>query len=66
MSGDFVLEETKYGFKWGPLEVMRLLSDDKLGVVISLCTEDEEMEVRCTPKGKRMTALTHKRTTPSE
>lgn len=62
---DFVLEETKYGFRWGPLEVVRMVSDPKFGVVISLLTDGEEMEVRCTPKGKRMTAITHKRRTPS-
>lgn len=64
MSGDFKLEETKYGFRWGPLEVMRLLSDDKLGIVISVMTDTEEMEVRVTPKGKRITAMTHERRTP--
>lgn len=64
MVGDFVLEETKYGFRWGPLEVVRMVSDPKFGVVISLMTADEEMEVRCTPKGKRMTAITHQRRTP--
>lgn len=61
---DFQLEETKYGFRWGPLEVMRIVSDPKWGVVISLLTEGEEMEIRCTPKGKRMTAITHERRTP--
>lgn len=58
---DFKLEETKYGFRWGPIEIQRLMSDDKIGVVIAVMTETEEMEIRCTPKGKRMTAITHER-----
>lgn len=61
---DFILEETKYGFRWGPLEIMRMVSDPKFGVVISLMTETEEMEIRCTPKGKRMTVTTSERRTP--
>lgn len=61
---DFRLEETKYGFRWGPMEIQRLMSDDKIGVVISVMTDDDEMEIRCTPKGKRITAITHPRRTP--
>ena len=63
---DFKLEETKYGFRWGPLEVMRLISDPKWGVVISLMTDKDELEVRCSPKGKRMTTKIHPRITLSE
>lgn len=63
---DFELEETKYGFRWGPLEVARLISDPKWGVVVTLMTDKEELEVRCSPKGKRMTVRVHPRTTPSE
>jgi len=44
-------EITQYGFIWGPLEVRRLVSDNKFGVVIKLKTNKESIDVRITPSG---------------
>jgi len=44
-------EITQYGFTWGPLEVERLVSDDKFGVVIKLKTNKESIDIRITPSG---------------
>ena len=46
-------ETTQYGFKWGPVEVIRHCSDDKEGwVLMSLKTKREEIEFRVTAGGR--------------
>lgn len=47
----FPLTETTYGFKWGPVSVERLASEDKFGVVLLIETERGRLEVRVTPSG---------------
>mgnify|MGYP001603501688 CR=1 FL=1 len=48
------LEETKYGFKWGPLIVERDASDPKGGYLLSIYTASAKVEVRVTPKGQKI------------
>ena len=45
------LEQTPYGFKYGPLEVERTMSDDKIGVYFTLRTAKESIMIRSTPSG---------------
>ena len=53
------LEETKYGFKWGPLIVERDASDPKGGYVLSVYTGQHCIDIRATPKGHGLEA-THR------
>lgn len=48
----FPLEETDYGFRWGPVAVERVLSDPKFGVLLSLATRKHKIELRVTPGGR--------------
>lgn len=56
MSADhsFTGEVTQYGFTWGPLEVVRVMSDGKYGVVIYAQTEYDRLEIRATPGGRKL------------
>lgn len=57
---DFDLEETKYGFRWGPMRVVRSVSDPKYGVEIMITNNDDTWSsgkhifVRMTPGGKKI------------
>ena len=58
MSCPFPMEETKYGFEWGPMVVERVLSDERVGVVVQVRTRGGPgFEVRVTPKGKKIDVL---------
>ena len=48
---DHDLQETKYGFWWGPLMVERMFGDDCDGVVVEIRTPRQEMMLRITPSG---------------
>ena len=45
------LAETRYGFKWGPCHVSRLVSDPKFGVVLEVKGKRESVKIRVTPGG---------------
>jgi hypothetical protein len=47
----FGLDETRYGFRWGPVDIERTASDPKWGVVLYLRTPRQCIEVRVTPTG---------------
>lgn len=51
---DYELTETKYGFRWGPLTVERLISDPKFGVLIEVSTPMQRMEIRSSPQGSKL------------
>lgn len=52
MNNDFKLELTQYGFKWGPMEVTRVMSDAKWGLILLVETSQGEIgRLRCSPKG---------------
>jgi len=51
MKKKFPLTEDVYGFRWGPMEVMRVSSGEKLGVVLQISTRREVITVRSTPTG---------------
>lgn len=51
-----VLEALPFGFRWGPLMVTRLISDEKFGYVLEIRTEHKTLEVRVSPKGRRIEA----------
>ena len=44
-------QETQYGFKWGPAEVIRCASHPKWGVMLDLETTKQRLEIRVTPSG---------------
>jgi len=51
----YQLEQTQYGFRWGPLEVMRGWSDPKFGVGIivwGIGSSSHRVEIRVSPKGQ--------------
>ena len=45
------LVETRFGFKWGPSQVSRLISDPKWGVILEVKGKRESVEIRITPGG---------------
>ena len=46
-------EETRYGFKWGSMEITRLFSDEKRGAVtIEVKTPKKEIQIYATRTGK--------------
>ena len=47
----FPCQETKYGFKWGPVTVERCTSDPKFGVIITATTPKGRVHLRVTPSG---------------
>jgi len=47
---------TEHGFEWGPLRVSRVFHDDRVGFVLCIETEAEEMRVRVSPKGRKLSA----------
>ena len=47
-----VYEETTYGFRWGSLEVTRLLSDPKGGYLLEVATPYRKLEIRVSPSGR--------------
>lgn len=52
MKDDFRYEDTRFGFKWGPMGVVRITSDPKYGVVIGIETPTDRVDVRSTPSGR--------------
>lgn len=56
------LEEDQYGFTWGPLRVFRAASGTKLGYVVIVVAVDQEVEIRCSPKGRNLEARLGPRT----
>ena len=55
MSSEYELTETAYGFRWGPLEVSRLISDARGGVLIEVKADGgQAVEIRVTPRGKTL------------
>ena len=54
------LEETRFGFNWGPAKVERAMSDDKYGVAIMVSTPYRELMVWVSPGGRSIG--THVRT----
>ncbi len=54
---DYPVEQTQFGFRWGPLEVRRETDDPKLGVVIAVWPSawpGHRIEIRVSPKGQSM------------
>jgi len=47
----YELRETPFGFEWGPVSIERLVSDDGWGVMFSVKTPREKMDIRVTPSG---------------
>lgn len=56
------LEQTQYGFNWGPMVVERLAADDRIGWVLIVRERDprpgygvpRQYQIRMSPKGRRM------------
>ena len=44
--------DTEYGFRFGSLNVERLIHDPKFGVIISIKSKHNEIELRGTPGGR--------------
>lgn len=49
--GNYGCMETKYGFAWGPAQVVRLMSDPKWGVILEVKSGKQAVEIRITPSG---------------
>lgn len=49
-SGKLIVEETRYGFRWGPVSIRRVVSH-KGHVVVELVTDRERLTARVTPTG---------------
>lgn len=43
--------ETSYGFEYGAAKIERTMPDDKFGVVITISTPRELVDIRVTPTG---------------
>lgn len=56
MSNDNIFRHsnTRNGFTWGPLEVERVAEDEKGGVLVAIKTAHRRMEIRVTPRGRRL------------
>ena len=48
---DYETKITQYGFKWGPAHVQRLCSDKKWGVMMTIRTLKQTLDIRITPSG---------------
>lgn len=46
-------EITKYGFRWGPLEVIRVCSDKRAHTIL-IYTEHREVQISVSPTGRRV------------
>jgi hypothetical protein len=49
-------KHTDYGLRVGPADVRVLYTDDKLGAWLLIETYHDAVEVRITPKGRKVTA----------
>jgi len=45
---------TDFGFRWGPMSVTRLASDPRWGVVLLVAGGGEEVQIRVTPRGRKL------------
>ena len=41
-----------YGFEWGPVEVTRMIADNKIGVLIGADTSTHNVQMAVSPKGR--------------
>ena len=48
---DFETKITQFGFRWGPANIQRLCSDKKWGVLFTIQTNRESLDIRVTPSG---------------
>lgn len=55
MMSDFDFQVLPYGFRRGPLTVVRLDADRTRGVVLLVQTEHKAYELRASPKGRKLT-----------
>lgn len=40
------------GFKWGPLTVVRIFNDPKVGAIVEVGGKRDRIEIRVTPSGR--------------
>jgi hypothetical protein len=48
----FEVAETPFGFRWGPMEVVRAVSYGKHGLVVEIKTQYGQIDVRVSPDGR--------------
>ena len=48
----FPIEDTRFGFIYGPVHIERCCDDKKAGVFILMGTKREQMTIRVTPGGR--------------
>lgn len=48
------LTEDRYGFTWGPMRVLRATSHERFGYVLIVGAGDQEVTIRCSPKGRKL------------
>ena len=49
---DFPIEDTRFGFIYGPAHVERICNDKRSGIYIAIITKREEMHIRITGGGR--------------
>ena len=49
---------TPYGFIWGPMVVTRLCHDKRYGYVLQVKTQHGKVEIRVSPKGRKLNVWT--------
>ena len=49
---DFPIENTRFGFIYGPAHIERTCDDKRTGVFIGILTKREQMQIRVTPGGR--------------
>lgn len=55
----FPVATTAHGFTWGPIEVSRIASDPRFGVVVEIKSGDNVVHVRSSPKGQVLSVDTY-------
>lgn len=56
-------ETTKYGFRWGPVEVMRAYADGRYHTLL-LYTDHQEVQIHISPTGRSVRVYQTKRPKP--
>jgi len=57
-------EDTRFGFVWGKTHVERICSDKRIGQLLYISADREQMEIRITPGG-RISVYSHDEKMPA-
>lgn len=58
---DHAVEFTQFGFRWGPIVVSRLCSDDRFGFEVEVRRAGDDIgsgiQIHATPRGRKLTVV---------